>query len=458
MSPGILAAVPVFALVLALPLCGCGLVLGIEELSAEQGAGWSRRLGETGAQAVEDLVLTADGTLVISGAYQGTLDLDGKVLPEAEAQAFLAGLDARNGAHRWATAVPALDQPAPPALRIAADGAEIVVAAGFSGRISVGNKLLQGNGVDVLVARFDAGGQALAAEQLGGAGEQQALDVAAQSGAIVLAGDFRDIMSLGGAPTVGFGGEDAFAAKLGADASHLWHQTFGSTSDDRATRVAVGPDGEVALAGTAAGEVIFGGSVAFGRALFVAMLGDDGTPAWIQRFGAEGDHLAGIAVGPAGNVILAGHFSGTLDLDEPLTSDGDADIFVIKFSAQGDLHWSRAFGGPGTQRCAGLHLDGDGNITLTGDFSGEIGFDGDTLVSEGGADLFVARLDPNGQHLWSDAFGGAGDQRGRAIAADPAGGVFLAGQFQDEIDLGHDVLQSRSSEDIFVAKIAPPDQ
>lgn len=442
-------------------LGGCGLVLGIEELSPEVRGGWSRSFGETGAQDAADLALTAGGALVVAGVYQGAIEFGGSRLPEAGDQAFLASFDAGSAVHRWSMAVPNVDQGPPPSLRLEADGAEIVVAGGFEGRISLANKLLQANSQDALVARFSEGGQASVAMQLGGAGDQPVFDVAVQAGEAVLAGGFLGSLDFGGGAAPTLGGQDAFAAKLaGADLAYVWQQTFGGAAgDDRAERVAIGPAGEVVLAGPATGDTSFGGSTYSGGALFVATLGSGGQTGWLKRFGEPGDQITGVALDPAGNVILAGHFSGALDLGQLLASGGEEDIFLIKLDGQQGEHlWSRAFGGPGSQRCRALHLDPSGAISLTGELLRDVNFGGDTLTSEGGIDVFVARLDGEGQHLWSERFGDSDDQHGEAVVADAAGNLYLAGHFQGEIDFGHGPLRSRSSADLFVAKLAPPEE
>lgn len=80
--------------------------------------------------------------------------------------------------------------------------------------------------------------------------------------------------------------------------------------------------------------------------------------------------------------------------------------------ATGGTHlWSRRYGDPSTQQNAALAVDNAGNILVGGSFYGtvDLGLGGGALVSAGGADVFLAKLDPNGEHVWSKRFGDAED-------------------------------------------------
>src|SRR5579871_1167393 len=96
----------------------------------------------------------------------------------------------------------------------------------------------------------------------------------------------------------------------------------------------------------------------------------------------------------------------------------------------------------------------DGSVLLAGSFEGTIDLGGGPLRSAGGDDVFVARLDASGKHLWSKRFGDAHAQHGRAVALDPSGNVVLAGDAQGTLDFPPPVGPSRKTPDatsLFVA-------
>jgi hypothetical protein len=448
--------------VLALPLSGCGLILGIEELSVAIAPGWSRIFGASSArQTAQDLVLTAGGNVVVTGSYQGAVSFGGAALPSSGIQMVLASYEGGGGIHRWSAVVPNVDGGQAPSARLAADGDDILVAGGFYNRISIGNTaLLQSAGAaDLFAARLDAGGNGVWARQFGGPGDQQALDVDAASGQVALAGGYQVGLTIGPTPLPYSGAEDLVVAKLdGAGGLHVWDHGFGGVGDERAERIAAGPEGEVVIAGAHTQAFVFGAGMTTTGAFFLARLLPSGDPEWITTFGPSGGHVGGVAVDPAGNVIVAGHFLGTFDLGDPLTSGGAADSFVVKLDAAGTPLWSLQLGGAGDQRCWGLHVDAAGAITLVGDFEGSLQVGGTTLQSAGGLDIYVARLDSDGNALWGASFGGPGAQAAQAVAADAEGNVYLTGQLEGAIDFGHGLLETVGTADLFVAKIGPPEE
>jgi hypothetical protein len=71
-------------------------------------------------------------------------------------------------------------------------------------------------------------------------------------------------------------------------------------------------------------------------------------------------------------------------------------------------------------------VDATGNIVIGGVFRSSIDLGGGRLRGAGGADIFVAKFDPAGNHLWSKRFGGAGDQSITGMALDSVGDIVIA--------------------------------
>jgi hypothetical protein len=83
-----------------------------------------------------------------------------------------------------------------------------------------------------------------------------------------------------------------------------------------------------------------------------------------------------------------------------------------------------------------ITTDANGNIFLTGAFSGTLNLGGSNLTSAGGLDIFVASFDSAGTHRWSARFGGTGDDTGVAVAVDATGNVALTGRFINAVTFG----------------------
>jgi uncharacterized protein (AIM24 family) len=161
-----------------------------------------------------------------------------------------------------------------------------------------------------------------------------------------------------------------------------------------------------------------------------------------------------IATDREGNQIIVGYFNGTLDLGAgPMTGHELGDIFVVKLLPDRSTIWSKSFGDDDMQQAQRVAIDPDGNILITGRFAGTVDFGGGPLVSAGSRDVFVVKLDPAGNHIWSKRFGDSRDQFGRGVATDANGNIFIAGSVWGSVDFGGGRLSSAGFEDIFVAKL-----
>jgi hypothetical protein len=140
-----------------------------------------------------------------------------------------------------------------------------------------------------------------------------------------------------------------------------------------------------------------------------------------------------------------------------LVMDRDWSIGAL-FGMPGQSLWVRQLGSTGNDQGAKLIADNDGNILATGIFSNTITIDNISLVSAGGTDFYVAKLNPtNGQVLWAKRFGGPGNDRATAIAVDASNDVYVAGQFENAVDFGGGTQTSSGSADAFVVKLASID-
>ncbi len=129
---------------------------------------------------------------------------------------------------------------------------------------------------------------------------------------------------------------------------------------------------------------------------------------WSQRFGDTGfDSGYAIAVDGARNVLVTGWFQGTVDFGGgPLTNAGgfdSFDIFVAKYDAAGAHLWSQSFGDTDSDRGSAIAVDADDNVLVTGRFQGTVDFGGGPLTSAGSTDIFVTKFDAAGAHLFSTA-------------------------------------------------------
>ena len=147
-----------------------------------------------------------------------------------------------------------------------------------------------------------------------------------------------------------------------------------------------------------------------------------------------------VIVDGSGNVYTTGHFEGTVDFDPNggvfnLTSTGYRDIFISKLDASGNFIWAKNIGATNLNYGFSILTDVGGNVYTTGFFDGTADFDPGigvfNLISTGGLDSFISKLDANGNFIWAKSWGA---DVSFSIAFDAIGNIYTTGYFQGTAD------------------------
>ncbi len=145
---------------------------------------------------------------------------------------------------------------------------------------------------------------------------------------------------------------------------------------------------------------------------------------------------------------------------DPLTSMGGTDVYLAKLDPNGNYLWSKRFGDSSAQLGGAVSIDSKGQPVIVGTFAGTIDFGGGPLVSSGGpvsgSDIFVAKFDAAGNHLWSRRFGDSSGQTLAGVSFDSTGNALMAGTFNGLIDFGGNPMTNTGGSDIFLAKLRTP--
>jgi len=120
--------------------------------------------------------------------------------------------------------------------------------------------------------------------------------------------------------------------------------------------------------------------------------------------------ISQIAHDASGNIYIAGTMGGTCTFDNTtITSVGDYDAFLVKYDKDGNLLWVKNTAGIYGEESGGVTIDHSGNVYICGDFRSKndtSSIFGQQVVSNGDNDLFVAKLDANGNTVWIKTAGG----------------------------------------------------
>ncbi|MBX2980819.1 MAG: HYR domain-containing protein [Flavobacteriales bacterium] len=171
---------------------------------------------------------------------------------------------------------------------------------------------------------------------------------------------------------------------------------------------------------------------------------DNGTNEYVAAVATAPDGLHHYVAGTYDFWALLGNGPFGLPNTQGLT--GSSDGFLVKLDQNGDVVWRNRIGGTGTDYVTGMTVGPDGNIYVTGAFSGSfslLGFLGlsQSLSSSGGTDMFVACFSPYGDLIWMQKGGGAQNDEGYSVAVD-ATGVYVHGTYRTTATFGTSTLTS----------------
>ena len=228
---------------------------------------------------------------------------------------------------------------------------------------------------------------------------------------------------------------------------------FVNTGGNMATGGAIATGGATATGGAAAtgGAVSAGGNMATGGATATSS-----NAPWSKRWGSAGaDYGNSLIVDANDNIYVTGGYTGTTDFGNgPLSSvAGTMDIFLAKYSASGNCLWVRSFGGTGNEFGANLSLDNQGNVLLIGTTTGTVDFGGGSVSAPGTRNTFIAKFDENGAHVWSKCFGMSPETVGYTVAPDSRDNLYITGYFDGQVNFGGATLATAGDRDIFLAKL-----
>jgi hypothetical protein len=427
---------------------------------------WSQRFGDSSVQEGSSVVVDASGNVIVAGNFKGTVDFGGGTLTSAgDYDIFVLKFDA-TGNHVWSKRFG--DSSRQIGMSVAVDEfGNVLVTGHFKGTVDFGGGSLTSSYYeDIFLVKFDAGGGHIWSKRFGTPYEQFGESVVVDGlGNVIFTGAFADTVDFGGGPLASAGGHDVIVAKFDASGGHLWSNRFGDLKTDFGYDVAADASGSVIVTGYYAGDLDFGGgplpSAPFPDInCFIAKLDASGSHLWSEGFGDSTDRQTAstVDVDASGNAYFTGHFNGTADLGGgPLTSYHMSDIVIAKFDPNGNHIWSQIFAGFESQVPYSAAVDVSGNLIVTGQIRGTVDFGGGPLSPLGDAweDIFVAKFDGSGSHVWSRRYGASGPQRGRGAAVDGSGNVIVTGDFKTTVDFGGSLLTSAGDRDIFIAKFRP---
>lgn len=180
--------------------------------------------------------------------------------------------------------------------------------------------------------------------------------------------------------------------------------------------------------------------------LTVKMVARPITTLWSKIYGgSEQDEFRAIAKAPDGGFVMAG---------STYSNNGDVsglhaykDMWVVKVDGNGNKVWQRTLGGSGQDAAWSVAAAQDGGFVVAGyTYSA----DGDVTGYHGNGDMWVVKLNSAGNIVWQRALGGSRSDEATSVAATADGGFIIAGMTMSS---DGDVSRFLGNSDSWVVKL-----
>ena len=314
---------------------------------------------------------------------------------------------------------------------------------------------------DIILRKNSAFGNFLWYRQIGSKGEDNVYKIVAdQSNNIYISGTFTDSLYVGSTAVLSNNNDGiaAFILKFDNDGGLIWAHKFESELDVSPTVMEVSKDGFVYIGGNYRGNTQFSPltvhqvSSAGGYDMFLTKLGTlDGSLSFVETWGSTSDeYVRDMSVDSTNQVVMTGDFRDILDFDPSaqeflLAPQGFTDCFLMKVNAFGALTWAKSFGGEGLDGGYALKLDNQNKIILTGKFSETVNFGSVSKTAKGGSDIFITKLDQDGNIVWVDAIGSTGNDQGTALFTSSTGLIYVGCEYRDTVDFNISIVRKNAS-------------
>jgi hypothetical protein len=344
---------------------------------------WSRTYGGQSNERARCVQQTSDGGFIIAG-YTSSFGAGYE-------DVYLLKTD-RNGKEEWSKTFGGSDDDRAFAVEQTSDGGYIV--AGGTRSFGAGQD-------DVFLLRTDADGDQLWLRTFGGAEWDSARSVQQTSdGGFIVAGTTTSF---------GAGFQDVYLIKTDNNGYHVWPMTtFGGTGIDWGNSVRQTSDG---------GYIVAGSTGSFGAGsddAYLIKVSQSGFKVWSKTFGGTAnDSARSVRQTSDGGYILAGATTSF--------GAGGADFYLIKTDGNGNEVGTRTFGGTSTESGYSVQQTSDGGFIVAGTT---------TSFGAGQQDIYLVRIDPTGNEVWSRTFGGNNMDVAECVQKTSDGGYIVVGWTQ----------------------------
>ena len=263
--------------------------------------------------------------------------------------------------------------------------ANLYILGSFSGNgefrnDSLSDKLTTAGGDDIFLQKRSKKGKYIRSKKIGGKGNDRPNSMIYYKGSIYISGTIEDSVDFGIVKVASKGKRTIFIAKMDTIGNFIWVKTIGDDLYSRARSLAINKDG-IYLSGEITGKLE---NVSYINSMFLQKLDFNGNVSWTKTFGTKRSVVSNaITTDSLGNIYNVGGLNGTnVDFNPSTLKDtilsssinGVADIFIQKLNANGELIWVKKTGGTAADEANTIVSKGN-ELYVSGYFSLTVDFD-----------------------------------------------------------------------------------
>ncbi|SKB52132.1 hypothetical protein [Maribacter arcticus] len=407
-----------------------------------------KNFGGSGNESTQAIIKTTDGGFAILG-YTGSTNGDISTKAKEENDYWLLKFD-ENSNLQWNKTYGGSKDDIGQSLAQTSDGGFILTGYSMS---SDGDASNNEGFHDNWILKLDAQGNLEWETSYGFSGHDHSYDILeASQGGYFFTG-FLDITSARadgntekGNSLTSHGVGEFWGTKIDEEGTVQWRGYFGGTNNDRAHGVVQTKDGGFVMAGFTESDDFDISNTNGSYDFWVVKVDSFGNLIWEKSFGGEGIEVSYDIAKTSDNgfVVVGNTFSTNGDI---LLNHGESDMWMIKLDEEGNLIWEQTYGGSQFDLAQAVVQSKDGGFLITGNTKSD---DKDSSLNNGENDIWLVKTNAFGDLVWEKSFGGSGLDFGFDLLENTDGSILIVGE-SSSTDFGS--ISSKGNSDLILLKI-----